>query len=85
MARDAGARRLKRAVNPMPAVVRAALDARGLLDAYQSRPAYQRNDYLGWIGRAKLEPTLLKRLAQMLDELDSGDVYMKMKWAGPRR
>lgn len=76
--------RLKRPTNPMPADVRAALDARGLMAAYQARPAYQRNDYLGWMARAKLDATRHKRLAQMLDELQGGTLYMNMAWK-PRR
>mgnify|MGYP001816093476 CR=1 FL=1 len=71
---------LKRPRNPMPDFVKAALDARGLTDAYRARPAYQQNDYIGWITRAKRPVTVDKRLAQMLDELDAGDVYMKMAW-----
>ncbi len=51
-----------------------------MMDAYNSRPPYQRNDYIGWIQRAKLEATRQKRLNLMLDELKRGDVYMKMKW-----
>jgi len=54
--------------------------ARGLMDAYRARPPYQQNDYIGWITRAKLESTRQKRLAQMLDELEGGTTYMKMKW-----
>lgn len=68
----------------MSAEVRAALEQRDILDAYLERPPYQRNDYLGWIGRAKREETRAKRVAQMLDELEAGDRYMKMKWSGPR-
>jgi hypothetical protein len=33
----------------------------GVYDAYRARPDYQRNDYLGWISRAKREVTQLKR------------------------
>jgi len=66
--------------HPMPDFVRAALTARGLMDQYRARPPYQRNDYIGWIARAKTEITRLKRLNQMLDELERGGVYMKMKW-----
>lgn len=65
---------------PMPAFIREALTARGLLEAYRARPPYQQNDYIGWITRAKLESTRQKRLAQMLDELEGGTTYMKMKW-----
>ncbi|XXF77565.1 YdeI/OmpD-associated family protein [Myxococcaceae bacterium GXIMD 01537] len=76
--------RLQRALNPMPASVREALTKRGLMDAYRQRPPYQQNDYLGWIARAKLEATREKRLSQMLDELERGGVYMRMKWAPSR-
>ena len=31
----------------MPDYVRQALNQRGLMDAYHSRPPYQQNDYLG--------------------------------------
>ena len=72
---------LSRDLNPMPAEVRQALEARALVDAYQARPPFQRNDYLGWIARARKPETRRKRLAQMLDELEDGDIYMKMRWA----
>lgn len=65
---------------PMPDFVRGALNEHGMMDAYLARPPYQRNDYIGWITRAKLEATKQKRLTQMLDELKKGNVYMKMKW-----
>ncbi len=65
----------------MPYFVRSALVKSGLLEAYQGRPPYQRNDYLGWISRAKLEATKNKRLQQMLDELERGERYMKMRWS----
>ena len=71
---------LKRPVYPVPAFVTTALRERGLTKAYRSRPAYQQNDYIGWITRAKLPATQRKRLAQMLDELERGDSYMKMHW-----
>jgi uncharacterized protein YdeI (YjbR/CyaY-like superfamily) len=64
----------------MPDFVREALEARGLMETYYERPPYQRNDYIGWIMRAKREETKQKRLNQMLDELEKGDVYMKMDW-----
>jgi uncharacterized protein YdeI (YjbR/CyaY-like superfamily) len=72
--------RFSRAKNPMPAFVRNALNERGLMAAYRARPPYQQNDYLGWIIRAKLEATKLKRLNQMLDELQGGTLYMNMAW-----
>ena len=73
---------LKRPIQPMPDFVSAALENAGLRAAYDARPDYQRNDYLGWINRAVREATKQKRLAQMLDELREGDVYMNMPWRG---
>lgn len=64
----------------MPTAVADALDAAGLRDAYDARPPYQRNDYIGWITRAKRADTRDRRLRQMLDELAAGDVYMNMAW-----
>ncbi|MCB1358995.1 MAG: YdeI/OmpD-associated family protein [Maritimibacter sp.] len=72
---------LKRALNPMPEDIAARLDAGGLRAAYDARPPYQRNDYLGWIARAKRAETREKRLAQMLEELEGGTRYMKMPWS----
>lgn len=71
---------LKRAVHPMTLEVEQALDASDLWATYDARPAYQRNDYLGWIDQAKREDTHRKRLGQMLSELEDGDVYMGMGW-----
>ena len=73
---------LKRPAQQMPDDVRTAIAARGLTAHYDARPWYQRNDYLGWIARAKRPETKQKRLNQMLDELQAGDVYMKMAWRG---
>ncbi len=64
----------------MPDFVRVALEETGLLSAYRARPPYQQNDYVGWIGRAKRPETQEKRLAQMLFELEAGDLYMKMDY-----
>ena len=77
--------RLTRPLNPMPPEVERALEDAGLTEAYQARPPYQRNDYLGWIDRAKRPETKARRLQQMLDELEQGDVYMKMAWRSGRR
>jgi uncharacterized protein YdeI (YjbR/CyaY-like superfamily) len=71
---------LKRKRNALPKSIRALLVKHGLLALYKARPAYQRNDYLGWIAQAKLEATKQKRINQMLDELKQGDRYMKMAW-----
>ena len=64
----------------MPEFIEKALNKRELMDTYQKRPPYQQNDYIGWITRAKREETIIKILAQMLDELERGDTYMKMKY-----
>jgi uncharacterized protein YdeI (YjbR/CyaY-like superfamily) len=82
MDEDIDTSRLKRTVYPMPEDVAAALAARGLDKAYRQRPAYQQNDYVGWITRAKRDDTRQKRLGQMLEELEKGGVYMKMDWTG---
>ncbi|MBK9126134.1 MAG: YdeI/OmpD-associated family protein [Chloroflexi bacterium] len=68
----------------MPDDIRAELERFGLMDAYRARPAYQQNDYLAWIGRAKRPATREKRLAQMLDELRRGDAYMNMRYTAKR-
>ena len=54
----------------------------GLMDKYEERPAYQRNDYLMWINKAERDTTKQKRLFQMLEELEGGGLYMNMKWNG---
>lgn len=71
--------KLKRKLNPMPGYIEKALKDNDVKQDYMARPAYQRNDYLGWIASAKKEETKQKRLNQMLDELKIGGVYMKMK------
>jgi len=70
---------LKRHQYPMPGFVKQALDEKDLMIAYLARPAYQQNDYLSWITRAKRPETVQKRLNQMLIELEQGGVYMNMK------
>lgn len=79
---DIDTSRMKRDIYEMPKDVRDALTRAKVMDAYRSRPAYQQNDYVGWITRAKLPATRERRIGQMLDELGSGGVYMKMKWNG---
>ena len=71
---------LTRTRHKMPDYIRDALTERELMDAYRARPDYQQNDYIGWITRAKRDETKEKRLAQMLDELERGGLYMNMKW-----
>jgi len=70
---------------PMPDDVLERLRASDLLEEYGKRPSYQRNDYLAWIGRAKRPETREKRIAQMLEELAAGGIYMKMRHAPSRR
>lgn len=65
--------------NPMPADVANALTDSGARDAYDERPPYQRNDYIGWIQQAKTEDTRSRRISQMLTELARGGVYMGMQ------
>jgi uncharacterized protein YdeI (YjbR/CyaY-like superfamily) len=70
---------------PRESITREISDAlidRGLRDAYDARPPYQRNDYLRWIEAAKTDETRARRLAQMLDELADGAIYMKTAWQG---
>jgi uncharacterized protein YdeI (YjbR/CyaY-like superfamily) len=82
MDKDIDTSRMKRDIYEMPKDVRDALTKAKVMDSYRSRPAYQQNDYVGWITRAKLPATRQKRIQQMLDELESGGVYMKMNWSG---
>ncbi|MCJ7511521.1 MAG: YdeI/OmpD-associated family protein [Anaerolineales bacterium] len=72
--------RLKRPRYPMPEAVEQAFHEHGLMRAYRQRPAYQQNDHLGLILRAKRPGTQGKRMAQLIDELRAGDVYMKMPY-----
>ena len=56
-----------------------------LMDKYYERPPYQRNDYISWITRAKREETRIKRIRQMIDELNDGGIYMKMKYSAKQK
>ena len=71
---------LRRPRHEMPEFVANALIQSRLMDAYLTRPPYQQNDYIGWINSAKRPETKQKRLAQMLQELEGGERYMKMAW-----
>ena len=79
---DTDTGRMKRPIYAVPEWVTEAIKARGLAENYRRRPTYQRNDYVWWITSPKREETRQKRLNQMLDELETGGVYMKMKWNG---
>ena len=74
----------RRTRHPMPAFVREALIESDLMELYSERPPYQQNDYVGWIAGAKREETKHKRLAQMLEELRQGELYMKMEYRPAR-
>ncbi|MCF7797661.1 MAG: YdeI/OmpD-associated family protein [Lentisphaeria bacterium] len=69
---------LRRPRYSMPGFVKQALEEHRLMAEYQKRPAYQQNDYIGWINRAERQETKEKRLHQMLEELEKGGVYMNM-------
>lgn len=69
----------------MPEYIKTALEENHLMQDYLARPAYQRNDYLGWIERAKRKETKEKRLNQMLEELKVGGIYMKMKHTASKK
>ncbi len=74
-----------RARHAMPADVETALRTSNTRSDYDARPAYQRNDYLGWVVRAKGAETRAHRIAQMIDELSRGGVYMNMTHAPSRK
>ncbi|MBZ2167429.1 YdeI/OmpD-associated family protein [Marinobacter sp. F4216] len=67
MAKDVS--KLERDRHPMPSFVKAVLEEQSLMQDYLNRPAYQQNDYIGWINQAKRDATKEKRLNQMLAEL----------------
>lgn len=72
--------RLKRKIYPMLEDIEERLIRENLMDAYRRRPAYQQNDYPGWILKAKRLETREKRISQMIEELTSGDEYMGMDY-----
>jgi uncharacterized protein YdeI (YjbR/CyaY-like superfamily) len=71
----------KRPTLAMPNDVRTALKVGAIEADYQARSPYQRNDYIGWVTRAKQTETRRKRIEQMVEELQAGGVYMGMKHA----
>ncbi len=64
----------------MPFDVKALLIEENLMDAYQKRPPYQQNDYIGWIIKAKMQETREKRIHQMIEELRNNNKYMGMDY-----
>lgn len=71
---------LARSIHPLPLFVEKALLQNSVVPEYKSRPAYQKNDYIGWISGAKRKETQLARLEQMIAELKEGNKYMKMNY-----
>lgn len=76
---------LKRALNPMPDEVLQALLTRNLLTAFRGPAAFFNATTIsaGSHGRGRKKPAP-SAFAQMLDELEDGDIYMKMRWSPPR-
>lgn len=72
--------KLKRQIHSMPKDIEDILNSENLMDSYRIRPAYQQNDYIGWITRAKKPETRTKRINQMICELQNGSLYMGMKY-----
>lgn len=69
---------------PMPDDVLHTLEQDDLMERYEARPPYQRNDYIGWITRAKQNDTRQRRLSQMVEELRGGDAYMGQPYAAKK-
>lgn len=65
---------MTRRIYDIPDDIVKILHRQGLWEEYRERPAYQQNDYIGWITRAKRPEIRAKRLNQMLREL-SGNNY----------
>jgi len=72
--------KLKRPIHQMPDDIEILLKQSSLMERYKLRPPYQQNDYIGWINRAKRPETREKRIKQMIQELQSGEFYMGMKY-----
>lgn len=77
--------KLNRPLQPLPEDIYTRLQAENVAADYSARPAYQQNDYLMWIASAKRPATREKRIAQMIDELRRGGVYMGMKHTPSKR
>lgn len=69
----------------MPKFVSRALEKRGLMDAFNKRPPYQRNDYIGWIKNGADKKDQEIRLSQMLDELERGGIYRGRAWRSAKK
>ncbi len=71
---------MNRSANPMPEFVRKALESHGLRDRYSNALGTSATTILAGLTEQSVKTPNKKRLTQMLDELKSGDVYMKMAW-----
>lgn len=56
------------------------LSEKNLLSEFKNRPYYQQSGWIRWIETAKQPGTKERRIKQMLDELEAGNLYMKMPW-----
>lgn len=57
---------------PLPDEIAALLDDRGVRGDDDERPAYRRNDYLGWISRATSPETRTRRMRDSSVPVGSG-------------
>lgn len=74
--------KLSRRIHDIPDFITHAMRKAGVEKKYEERPAYQKNDYVGWIIQPKKPETQQKRLEQMIEELKEGKKYMKMNYGG---
>src|SRR4051812_43556158 len=68
---------------PMPGQVKGALAKRNLLDTYIARPQYQKDDYLKWVAAAAGPTEKQKRIDQLVDEIEKGNVFKGEPWTAP--
>lgn len=66
----------RRIIRTMPADIRMHLAERNLTDAFRRRPEDQKQSYLAWIEDTRFSILRTRRIRQMLDELERGDLYM---------
>jgi len=64
----------------MPEDVRAALSEADLAADFESRPGYQRNDYLWFIEESRDAETRSDRIRLLLSELAGGEVFLGMEY-----
>lgn len=75
--------KLKRPKPSIPGFVKQSLKKRGLLEKYKKRPDYQQSGYLDWINEVQIREIKLQRLAQMLEELEQGGIYLNEEYPVP--